>query len=269
MRILQLSKKFPYPLQDGESIAVTSLCSALHALGCELTLLVMSTPKHPADPSILPPDYQHYTHIHPVAVDTQVYVGAALRNLWSSQSYNIARFDNADFSQTLTDLLTANDYDIVWLETLFLAPYVAIIRQHSRAKIVMRSHNVEYEIWERMAQNERFLPKKWYLRLLAKRLKHYETQQLNSYDLLLGITARDNALHQTMGCRIPLYAAPVGIDLARYAAQPNIVAPALLPTVGFLGSLDWLPNIEGIDWVAAEVWHKLQPKGWTKYKTLS
>ena len=46
MRILQLCKKFPYPLKDGEAIAVNSISKSLHQLGCEVTLLAMNTTKH-------------------------------------------------------------------------------------------------------------------------------------------------------------------------------------------------------------------------------
>ena len=54
MKILQLCKKFPYPLKDGESIAVTYLSKALNDLGCEVTLLTMNTKKHYFDLSELP-----------------------------------------------------------------------------------------------------------------------------------------------------------------------------------------------------------------------
>ena len=43
MKVLQLCKKFPYPLKDGESIAVTFLAKALHDLGCEVSLLARAT----------------------------------------------------------------------------------------------------------------------------------------------------------------------------------------------------------------------------------
>ena len=46
MKILQLCRKFPYPLKDGESIAVTYLAKAYHELGTELTLLSFNTIKH-------------------------------------------------------------------------------------------------------------------------------------------------------------------------------------------------------------------------------
>ena len=57
MKILQLCKKFPYPLKDGEAIAVTYLSKALSELGCEITLLSMNTRKHYSDINKLPHNY--------------------------------------------------------------------------------------------------------------------------------------------------------------------------------------------------------------------
>ena len=51
MKILFLCKKFPYPLKDGESIAVSNLCKELKALGCDISLLSMNTSKHYSDPN--------------------------------------------------------------------------------------------------------------------------------------------------------------------------------------------------------------------------
>ena len=55
MKILQLCKKFPYPMIDGESLAVNYLSKSLAELGCEITLLTMNTSKHYYDiPVVLP-----------------------------------------------------------------------------------------------------------------------------------------------------------------------------------------------------------------------
>jgi polysaccharide biosynthesis protein PslH len=280
LRILQLSKKFPYPTHDGEAIAVHALLTALHDLGCELTLLVMSTPKHPADTAILPENYAHYQQIYTQKVDTDVKPFDALRNLFTPESYNISRFYDAAFAEKLITLLRCNDYDIVQLETLYLAPYTDIIRQHSRAKIVLRSHNIEYEIWQRMAENERFLPKKHYLKLLANRLKTFEIAKLNAYDLVVSITTRDQQHYIDLGLKAPSIVAPVGVELAVGSEQsavgslqssvgseqpsvgseqftPNPQSPIPNPQslkIGFIGSLDWLPNIEGLEWFLNEIW---------------
>ena len=49
MKLLQICKKFPFPVKDGESIAVTNLGIAYSQLGVEVTLLAMNTSKHPVD----------------------------------------------------------------------------------------------------------------------------------------------------------------------------------------------------------------------------
>ena len=74
---------------------------------------------------------------------------------------------------------------------MYLAPYVDTIRRYSKAKIVMRSHNVEHEIWKRIAENTATSAKKMYLQLLTKRLENFELQYLNKYDMMVAITQRD------------------------------------------------------------------------------
>lgn len=255
MKILQLCKKFPYPLKDGEAIAVTYLAKALQELGAELTLLSMNTSKHYFDKSTLPEDFDHYQAIHLVEVDNRVNAKDAFLNLFTKDSYHIARFVSAAYKAKLIELLTTTDYDIVQLETLYLAPYMDTIRQYSKAKVVMRSHNVEHEIWKRITSNTKLGPKKLYLQLLTSRLKNFELEQLNKYDLLVAITARDLAFFERLGSQVPSHVTPIGLDLQDYDYQPSI--PKNNPSFCFIGSLDWMPNTEGMEWVLEKVWPKV------------
>ncbi len=265
----------PYPLRDGESVVVHALTRAMCAEGCAFTLLVMNTPKHPADIKILPDDYRNYKEIYTVDVDTNVKAIDAFLNLFSKKSYNISRFDNADFRAKLIDLLQKNKYDIVQLESLFLTPYISTIRENSDAKIVLRGHNVEYEIWQRMYENEGFLPKKWYLKLLAARLRNYEIAQFNLPDLIVGITERDNEQYRNLGAKIKMHVAPAPVNLdflpkqnlenkdfeeKNFVAKKNLAEFTETMQIGFLGSLDWLPNMEGIVWFLENVWQFIHAK---------
>ncbi len=54
MKVLQLCKKFPFPMKDGEAIAITYLAKALDSLGAEVSLLAMNTSKHRTDLRLLP-----------------------------------------------------------------------------------------------------------------------------------------------------------------------------------------------------------------------
>ena len=142
MKILQLSKKFPYPLKDGEAIAVTYLARAFADLGSEVTLLSMNTSKHWFDMGELPHDFDHYTAIHTAYVDNRIRPLPALRNLFSQKSYHIERFEEEAFAQQLQLLLQQEHFDVVQLESVYLAPYISIIRQYSSASVVLRAHNV-------------------------------------------------------------------------------------------------------------------------------
>ena len=173
MKILQLCKKFPYPLRDGESIAVTYLSKALHELGCEISLLAMNTKKHYVDISKLPPDFNHYKSIHCTELDASVNPWKAFANLFSQDSYHISRFISPSFERKLIEVLQSDDYDIVQMETLYLVPYMDIVKKYSKAKVVLRAHNVEHEIWERITRNTPFKLKKWYLSHLTKKLKSF------------------------------------------------------------------------------------------------
>ncbi|MFK7799786.1 MAG: glycosyltransferase family 4 protein [Aureispira sp.] len=255
MKILQLCKKFPYPLKDGEAIAITYLARALHTLGAELTLLSMNTSKHYFDNSTLPEDVHHYKSIHLIDIDNRVNAKDAFWNLFTSQSYHIARFVSKAFEAKLIELLSKESYDIVQLETLYLAPYVETIRKYSKAKIVMRSHNVEHEIWQRVTSNTAWGLKKIYLHLLTSRLKNFELERLNKYDLLVAITARDLDFFSRLGSRVPSHVTPIGLDLQDYTYQ--VKPPQKHPSFCFIGSLDWMPNTEGVEWILEKVWPRV------------
>ncbi|MDC0230603.1 glycosyltransferase family 4 protein, partial [Aureispira] len=257
MKILQLTKKFPYPLKDGEAIAITSLAKALHELNCEVSLLSMNTTKHFFDINALPDTFDHYKNMDLVTVDNRLKVFDAFLNLFSSQSYHISRFLSKNYKTKLIELLKKNKYDIVQLETLYLAPYVDVIRKYSNAKIVMRSHNVEHEIWKRITKNTSISAKKMYLRLLSKRLEDFELLYLNKYDMMVAITERDLNFFKKLGCTIPSNVSPIGLQLSGYTRN---VKTQKHPTFCFIGSLDWMPNIEGIDWILDNVWHKVIEK---------
>lgn len=254
MRILQLCKKFPYPLKDGESIAVTYLSKALKDLGCEITLLCMNTTKHYMEMSELPEDFDHYESIHCTPLDNTLKPFDAFLNLFSHASYHVERFVSQPFQQKLIELLAQNTYDIIQLETLYLAPYVETIKRYSSAQIVMRAHNVEHEIWERISQNTSFLPKKWYLTHLAKKLRNYEVANLNNYDFLLALTDRDLKRFKKLGYKNGAMASPIGLEASKYIVRSVDRRTAKAFSLCFIGSLDWMPNIEGLNWFLHRVW---------------
>lgn len=258
MKILLLTKKFPYPLKDGESQAIHGLSKSLSELGCEVSLLAMNTSKHFFSGKELPPQMAHYREVRTVAVDNSISPFDALGNLVRGTSYHISRFDLPEYHQVLATWLAEESFDVVQLETLYLSPYVPTIRRHSDAQVVMRSHNVEHEIWERCSTNISFAPKRWYLKHLTRQLKEYERAQLNQYDLMLPITGRDEKQFKAMGFRGASHILPIGLETV--CGEPNYDSYRDAPDLHFIGSLDWLPNLEGLQWFLNKVWPEIHQR---------
>ncbi|MBL7820338.1 MAG: glycosyltransferase [Saprospiraceae bacterium] len=256
MRILQLSKKFPFPPKDGESIAILQMSKALYKSGCEVSLLAMNTSKHRVDLSEgMPIELAYYKRIETVDVDNKVRWTEAFKNIFTEESYHIARFISAEFAKKLEQLLQEETYDIIQLETLYLAPFLNIIKKYSKALVVLRAHNIEHEIWQRIAMQVPSLPKKLYLNYLSKKLKNFEIKSLNDYDFLVAITDRDLVQFKSLGYKNGCLASPVGFEISNNPIDYSAFNRPMM--LSFIGSLDWMPNIEAVRWFVQEVWPEL------------
>jgi glycosyltransferase involved in cell wall biosynthesis len=257
MKILQVCSKTPYPSKDGGSIAMNIITEGLIANGNQVTVLAINTPKHFIRDEEIDPTYRKKTAYRSVFIDTTVKPFAAFLNLFSSRSYNVTRFYSSHFEKVLTELLSKENFDIVQLETLWVSPYVEAIRKKSSAKIVFRSHNVEFMIWERLASISKNPLKGMYLKLLACRLKKYEVDMLNKYDGIACITDLDASVFKKLGCKVPIIHIPFGVNLPDYKPVESGVE---FPSVFHIGSMDWMPNEEAIKWFLTTIWPKIQLK---------
>ncbi|RMG79491.1 MAG: glycosyltransferase [Bacteroidetes bacterium] len=249
MRILQVSKHFPYPARDGYTVAVTCLSKALHRLGAEVHLLSMNTTKHWVE---TPEKPDFYAQMDTVRVDNRITPWGALANLFSRHSYLISRFVTPEFAARLKTLLTTRHFDIIQLESVQLAPYIPLIRQFSKARVCMRAHNVEHEIWERQRRETRSFFKKIYLKSQIAAFRKTEIESLSEYDILAAITEKDLDFFRRAGFAGRGVVVPVGMDPEAYAPDWSAYDRGL--SLGFIGSLDWMPNQEGIAWFLREVW---------------
>lgn len=257
MRILQLCNKMPWPAKDGYAIAVLNLSNAFADAGEQVSILAMNTTKHFVDPKKIPADLQRKLNLSFVPVDNSVRASGALSSLLWNRSYHLQRFISADFSNALEKLLKQNKYDIIQLEGLYLCPYIELIRKHSKAKIVLRAHNVEHVLWERNASREKSFLKRAYMTILARQLKEYEISVLNAFDALVPVSEPDAKVFAELGCTAPVHVCPVSFDNNMLNEKKET---AEKDSLFFIGSLDWQPNIEGLEWFSEKVWDRIHAK---------
>lgn len=249
MKVLQLCNKPPYPAVDGGTMAMNSITQGLLAAGCEVRVLSMCSDKHPVLHDRMDDDYLQRTRFEAVHVDLGIHLVDAGVSWLCGDSYHVKRFESKEFASRLREVLKEESFDVVHVESIFLTPYLPLIRKYSEAKIFLRAHNVEHMIWKRIAQSERNPFKRSYLKHLSLTLRAYEVEHLNAYDGVVGITDTDVAALREMGCRKPMRAIPFSVtpeDVTTVDEEPN--------SLFHIGSMDWMPNLEGVTWFLDKVW---------------
>ncbi|MBL7883865.1 MAG: glycosyl transferase family 1, partial [Bacteroidia bacterium] len=134
MNILQICSKTPFPPKDGGSVAMNILTSGLINAGNNVKVLAINTPKHFIKDADIDSEYRKITNYESVFIDTSIKPLDAFFNLFSTKSYNIIRFYSKDCENKIIEILNKQSFDIIHLETLWVAPYVDIIKKHSKAK---------------------------------------------------------------------------------------------------------------------------------------
>lgn len=251
MNILQLCQKPPFPPVDGGAIAMNNITQGLLNGGHRVKVISVTTAKHPVKPKDLPKNYVEATQFESVFIDTRIKRKDAFLNLFSKKSYNIERFICNDLKTKISSVLQQTSFDLVILEGLFVAPYIEVIQKNFNGKIVLRAHNVEYKIWERMSENAKNPIKKSYLQLLTKRLRNFEIQSFNKVNGICAMTKIDCKTIQKMGTSTAVGAFPSGYDLKENGTIPKIKEEKAL---FHIASMDWHPNQEAVDWFLQKVW---------------
>lgn len=255
LRVLQVCNKAPYPPNDGSSIAIYNMARGLMENQVELHLLTINTRKHFKPDEGLPAGFAAGSHYRSVFHNTDTSTAGAIANLFSGDSYFVSRFHFPEFEQALEQSLRSNNFDIVQLEGVFMGVYIPLIRRHSKARIVLRAHNIEHFIWERHITNEKNLVKRSYLALQNRRLKRFELRIFQEVDAIVPITETDKNAMVAMGLRKPLFSCITGVDVKEYQQKPELKEKE--KTVFYFASMDWLPNQEAVEWFLNNCWDSI------------
>ena len=229
--------------------------------GFDVHLLAMNTSRHYVDTVQLPPIYKEIGFTT-FKIDTEIRPLPLLKNwVFDKEPSHAARFYNEGYEEELGKLIADFDPQIIRLESIFLATYIPAIRKISKAKVVIRLHNIEHQIWERMAAGYNYSLRRYYIKNLSGRMRSFEQAAWQQADLLLPISKEDEDMVKSEGIKTPMHLTPFGIDV-----KPNTETTAGKTGINqayHLGAMDWMPNADGIKWFVEDVWphvHKAVPQ---------
>jgi len=239
MRILILTPRLPWPPIDGGRIAMARLAEGLARTGAKVEILSLNPRKHRV--AAAPP-----IPTQPIDIDTSRIIAPSLAR---GIPFLVARFVSDELRDALRKTLRRFAPDVVQIESPFLLPYVDVVRSESSARVVLRSLNVEFRIWEGLARIARNPLRRFALRRIAASLRRYEVRQVNVCDAIVAISNEDAADFRRLGATRPIQVVPCGVPVA----EPTHDAP-IANSVGFIGSLDFRPNQEAVEWIVETLW---------------
>ncbi len=257
MKILFLCNKSPYPHREGGPIAMNRMIEGMIRQGHEVMVVGINSFKYHVDLKDVPEDYKRKTRLELHFLDLRLKPLDAFLNLFTRKSYHVERFISDKLKQRLAQILTDDKFDVVQMETLYMAPYIETIRNLSpESKIVLRAHNIEYFIWDRVRKTTSNLFKKIYLKHIVNTLRNFELNAFKKFDGIAAITGHDADFIRKYNKKT--VAIPFGIypDSYRVSSPDEWEFPSLF----HIGSMNWIPNEEGIRWFLREVWPLIHQK---------
>ncbi len=244
--LLFVSSMFLYPVDTGARIRTTQILKGLKGGRFRITLISPATRA----------EIDEYGHHMDELSDRYVswprkergllFNLARMRHLFSSLPIPVITDRSAQGMHVVeTQIATGPDVIVVdFPHTMVLMP------DRLSVPTVLFTHNVEAEIFERhrkVAGNplHRFVWSNQY-----QKMRCFESDVLKRAGRVVAVSERDktafNARYGVSGVDV----IPTGVDLEFFDYQP----PSDAPNVVFTGSMDWMANVDGIEFLLDEVW---------------
>lgn len=254
MRLLWMKSDYVVPPDTGGKIRTFNLLKQLNQI-CDVTYLAIRADKLPPPETSASWASEIITVFRPEEVKRGILFAlrVARRMLsripYVAQKYRAAQITSyqADWCRRHANL---KDAPVVLCDFLEMAENVD---WSTNSRKILFQHNVESEIWRRYAETEQNLARRAYFRFEYERMRRYETRTCNRFDKVLVVSATDrDTLRERLNVIVPIEVIETGVDTDFFApaASEESVPGRLL----FLGSLDWMPNIDAVQWFVHEVY---------------
>ena len=246
MKILWLNAGLLLPLDKGGKLRTWHLMRHL-ARRHNITYLSFSDPSQTEEHRTGMREVCHRLETVPrtdPAKGTLRFYADAARYVIDPIPYAVAKYRSPAYAARVQELLNSGGFDAVVCD--FLPPVVNMPRTLDCPTILF-THNVEAEIWRRHAETatnpiaRRLLGQQW------QRMLRFERDALARFDLVLAVSEADGDTFARLypgALRAPVHVVQTGVDTQYFS--PASATPARRAHLVFTGSMDWLPNEDGM-----------------------
>jgi glycosyltransferase involved in cell wall biosynthesis len=250
--VLIITGALPYPLVTGAKIRTFNLMKALASQFDIELLTVVST----AEAVTYLEEFSKVgivTHhiIRPEAESRFIKICDAFLSLVLRDPYLIRHYNYRAYRKRLDSLLAERHYDVIHCDSISMT---GSLRGLDKQRLVLTEHNLEQNIWAGYTEHASGFLKKLFYRNQYSKVKKLEESLDDIYGQVVTVSENDKKLLSQSFPEESITVVENGVDPAAYV---NDSTAEKRSGVIFTGSLDWHPNIDGLQWFADEIYPAL------------
>ncbi|MFL6352126.1 MAG: glycosyltransferase [Bryobacteraceae bacterium] len=258
MKILWVKSDFLHPADRGGHIRTLEMLKCLHRRH-EIHYVAFDDGKN-AEGLDRSSEYcsRAYPVTHSVPPHRSLrFMGQLFEGFFSPVPVAVERYTSARMRRRIEEVLEQQMFDTLVCDFLFPAPNLPDV-----SRSVLFQHNVESMIWRRHVEHANNPVKKAYFELQAQRMHVFEESICRRAGQIIAVSEADRGTMQRLFGVERVTSIETGVDTA-YFTPCAAATPKEKPVVAdliFTGSMDWLPNIDAMQFFAAEVLPHIRKK---------
>jgi polysaccharide biosynthesis protein PslH len=247
MKLLWVKTDFLHPTDRGGQIRTLETLRQLHRHH-EVHYVAFADPARPEGPARAGEYSRRWWAVpHEVVSKRSLGFGVQLAaGLVDPLPVAVRRWSSAAMRERVSGLIASENYDRIVCDFPFPAPNFPDI-----AATVLFQHNVETMIWRRHAEAAPDPVRRAYLSLQARRMFAFERQICQQAAYVIAVSANDAETMRREFAIDHVDDVPTGVDVEFFTPPAEPVAPSA--DLVFMGSMDWMANVDGAQWFVGEV----------------
>ncbi|HYE73833.1 MAG TPA: glycosyltransferase [Blastocatellia bacterium] len=250
MKSLWLTTELLHPVNKGGRIRTYNMLRELKQFN-HITYFALDDGTADADARERATEYCHelvcLNHPTPEKFTPLFYADLA-RNLASRLPYAVQKYVSAELRRLTAEWVAREKPDVLICD--FLAASINL-PQHVNCPTVLFQHNVEAVIWQRHYEVQTQPFKRAYLQAQWRRMHAFERNTCQRFDQVVAVSVEDcNRMRRDYGVE-NVADIPTGVDTKFF--RPSCKVERDPYNLVFTGSMDWLPNEDGIQYFVDKV----------------
>ena len=252
MKTLWVNSNFMHPTTKGGQIRTLEMLRHLHRWH-EIHYVAIENPAQPEGPARAR-EYSHKSYPFPYRVPSKTspaFYAELVRGLFSPTPVAVERFNPPGMRAFLEDLIRQEHFDCAVVDHLAPTSYFPDL-PHA----IFFQHNVETVIWRRHVEHAANPLRRAYFKLQADRMYRYERRVSQASGHIVAVSRTDADVMRRLFDVTRVTEIPTGVDIDYFLpGRTGASACQPVPTADlvFVGSMDWLPNVDGTLYFVREI----------------